>query len=160
MSYHEWGDDWPYWKDLDNCVSYVYTYSRRWGRLGGQVKEKFGSLRFYASFGYLSLHTLTYPGYVYSQFPKWLWKLDIDYIGPILRFFFEKPFVKWQMIIYNRLYQNCLKKWPHLRAEILCGADYPELIKGATRIEETDKEISTIILGWQGEEIGRWTSYK
>jgi len=129
------------------------TTCRKWGFLGGQAKEKYGELRFYAKFGWLSLHTLIYPGYVYSQFPNWLWRLDCRYIGPTLRFFFERPFVWWQIKVYNWAYQRALARHPHLRAEILNSADYHEFIKGCCRKEGKD----TIILGWNGEEIGRWS---
>lgn len=58
------------------------------------------------------------------------------------------------MKVYNIAYQKALKKWPHLRAEILCGADFPEIIKGATRRD--GKELH--LLGWSGEILSTWTS--
>src|ERR1041385_5172837 len=124
MIYHNWGDENVDWKGIGEVCDYFWTMSRRWGRMGGQIKEKYGTVRFYVHFGNLSLHTLFYPGWVSSQFPKWLWKADIFYIGPFLRFFFERLFVAWQKYVYNRMYQQALKRWPHLRAEILCDADY------------------------------------
>lgn len=110
--------------ELDNIAYWIGEYCRKWGRLGGQTKEKYGTIRFYASFGGLSLHTLIYPGYVYSQFPNWLWKLDIWYISPVLQFFFEGLFVKWQMFIYKRAYIKALYNWPQYRREIMQSADY------------------------------------
>lgn len=160
MSYHDWSERDFDWEGLNGAVNYVSDYCKNWGRLGGQAKEKYGGLRFYCHFGHLSLHTLIYPRYVYNQFPKWLWNLDCKVIGPVLRKVFEKPFVKWQAFIYNRAYQGALKRWPHLAAEILCNADYPELIKGAIRIEETEKEIHKVIIDKDGKELGRWVSYK
>jgi hypothetical protein len=138
---HHWGDENVDWGGIGECCDYFHKMSRRYGRLGGQIKEKYGTVRFYATFGYLSLHTLLYPGYVSSQFPKWLWRADIYYIGPFLRFFFEKIFVKWQIFIYSRMYQTAIKKWPHLRKEILCAADHPELIKGVTKKVDNDLHI-------------------
>lgn len=150
---HQWGDPGVDWSGIGDAAEFISSYCKRQGLLGGQSKEKYGTVRFYAHFGYLSLHSIIYPGYMYSQFPKWLWKMDIYYIGPFLRFFFEKPFVWWQKKVYNRAYWKALKKWPHLRAEILCGADRPELIKGVTR--QDGKTLH--ILGWNGENIGGWT---
>lgn len=149
---HQWGDEGVDWNGIESAAEYIATFCRRWAFLGGQYKEKYGTVRFYASFGCLSLHNIIYPGYYYNQFPKWLWNLDCDYIGPCLRFLFEKLFIRWQKFIYNMAYQRALKKWQHLRAEILCGADWIELIKGVTR-----KEDNTIhILGWNDEIIGGW----
>jgi len=154
MVYHEWGEKDVDWAGLDDCCNILHNTCTRWGRFGGQTKEKYGTVRFYAHMGWLCLHSLIYPGYVYNQFPKWLWTLDCKFIGPILRFFFEKIWTKWQIKVYNYAYQKCLKKYPHLRAEILCGADNAELIKGATRKEGND----THILGWNGEILSTWIS--
>lgn len=148
---HDWSEKDFDWKGLNDCLTILYRIARRYGRLGGDIKEKWGQARFYARFGHLSLHTLVYPGYVYNQFPDWLWRLDCAIIGPSLRFLFERLFARWQMKAYNTAYQRCLKKYPHLRAELLCGADWPELIRGATRKEGN----ITYILGWDGDEIGR-----
>lgn len=149
---HDWDDDRIDWKGINDAVDYISSYCTRWGRLGGQAKEKYGTVRFYCNFGWLSLHTLLYPGHVYSQFPKWLWALDIEYITPVLSFLFERLFVWWQQKIYNRAYQNALKKWPHLREEILRGASYVELIKGATRLDGNKLHV----LGSKGEIIATW----
>lgn len=127
---HTWGNKDVDWKGIDDVATYLATFCRRWGRLGGQTKEKFGTVRFYASFGWISLHTLVYPGYVYSQFPKWLWDLDCYYIAPVLQFLFTRPFIKWQHYIYKEAYKNALRNWPHLREEILRCADWPELLEG------------------------------
>lgn len=150
---HDWGDEDFDWKGLNDCVDIIYRISR-YGFFSGQIKEKYGSLRWYAHFGHLSLHTLVYPGHMYSRFPNWLWKLDIHYIGPFLRFFFEKPFVFWQKMVYNHAYQVCLKHHPNLRVAIICAADYPELIKGATRIAEGVEGKILYKLGNDGEIIG------
>lgn len=148
---HRWGDEDFDWDALNDCCDIVYRWSKR-GFITGQIKEKYGTLRWYAMFGHLSLHSLCYPGYVYSQFPDWLWKLDCNYIAPVLRFFFERLFVWWQLKCYNWAYQACLKKHPHIRTEILSSADHPELIKGATRKEC----CKTHILGWNGETVSTW----
>ena len=138
---HQWGEKDFDWGGLDDAINIIHGTCVRWGRLGGQAKEKFGQVRFYAGFGYLSLHNLIYPGYVYSQFRNWLWRIDISYIGPAMRFVFAKPWFWWQKMIYNYAYQKALKKHPHLRAEILWAADYPEFIKGA---EEENRFLKSI----------------
>lgn len=154
MPHHNWGDEDFDWDGLNDCVHFCWKWSRRF-RMGGQIKEKYGTLRWYASLGHLSLHSLIWPGYVYCQFRgpfKFLWSLDIKYISPILQFLFGRPFYWFHTRAYNWIYQQMMKKHPHLRPEILALADYPELIDGATLIVCCSKHI----LDWDGEFITTW----
>lgn len=148
---HDWSDKDVDWKGIGEAAYYIQTYCRRWGRIYGSAKEKYGTVRFYCIFGELSLHSLLYPGYSYSQFPKWLWVLDIDYISKFLSIFNDAFFV-WQKFIYSRAYRNALKKWPHLTGEILCDSDYPEFIEGATRVEGN----KTHIIDKHGNVLSTW----
>lgn len=128
MTHHEWGDKDFDWKGLDDCCNIIITICRRYGRFGGQIKEKYGTIRFSSYMGYISLHSLIYPGYAWSQFPKWLWSFDIWYSGPFLQKYFGKMIFWWQRKVYNYAYQKAVKKYPHLKDEILCDADFPEYI--------------------------------
>lgn len=128
MGYNDEGYD---YKSLDEAASFIHDYCVKYARLGGQAKEKYGTVRFYAMFGHLSLHSLIYPGYYYSQFPKWLWNLDI-YVIPKLLKPFERLFFRWQKFIYSRAYNLAFKKFPQVYKGIATGADYPEYIKGLT----------------------------
>lgn len=116
---------------LDDIAMNIEMFCRKWGRFGGQSKEKYGTVRFYVHFVGLSLHTLVYPGYVYIQFPKWLNRLDDRMITPILNFFFGRIYRKYQVYIYNKAYQRMLKKYPNEQYAILSCADFPEYIYGA-----------------------------
>lgn len=127
---HYWGDKGVDWKGIDDAAEFLGDYCARWGRFRGQTKEKYGTVRFYTTMGYLSLHSLIFPGYVYSQFPKWLRTLDIYVISPVLRFLFGRIWGKWQVFIYRRAYVLALKKWPHLRKEILRDMDHVDLLDG------------------------------
>lgn len=151
---HEWGDKDVDWKGIDDAAYYIADYCRRWGRLGGQYKEKYGTVRFYARFGDLSLHGLIYPGYVYYQFPKWLVRVDLAIRTP-LHFCLGHLFTWIQHRVYSRAYRNALKLWPHLQAEILCNADYPELIAGHTR--QDGKKLH--IIDTNGKIVATWTSH-
>lgn len=156
MVHHDWGDKDVDWAGIEAAAEYIHSFCKRWGRIGGQSKEKYGTVRFYANFGARSFLSLTHPDYVhYGPYPKWLMNLDIYYGSTILKY----TGVQWllnkiQPIVYNKAYHNALKKWPHLRGEILSDADYLELIKGVTRKEGND----THVLGWNGEIITTWTS--
>lgn len=90
------------------------------------------SARFYCYFG-LSLHHLVFPRhfvYKHPKFPNWLWKLDIYYISPILNKLFGWFWYRYQYWIYRKAYERAVKKFPHIKEEITCAADYPELLKG------------------------------
>lgn len=126
---HYWGDDWDGWDDLSRVCDEMWTFTRRWGRLGGDIKEKYGTLRFYAKFHHM-VHDLIWPGYVYCQWPKWLhflWSWDCWYYDKYcsrLRY----CIVKYQYWIYRLAYRRALRRYPQIRKEILCAADYPELL--------------------------------
>jgi hypothetical protein len=125
---HNWSDKSVDWKSINAAAEYIGKYCSIYGRFGGQYKEKYGTVRFYAKFGHISLHTLVYPGYMYSKFPDWLWNLDIMYISKILDFVIGKLFVKWQIFIYKRAYKTAIKRWSHIKPEILLSMDHPELL--------------------------------
>lgn len=115
---------------MGDCTNILYDTCTTWGRLGGQLKEKYGTLRFYANFSPLNLHTLIYPAYYYIQFPKWLADLDYKVIGPVLNFFFGTLFYKYRVFMYRRGYKKCLEKYPQYREEILDCADFSEYLNG------------------------------
>ena len=157
MPTHIWGDENVDWEGINDAAEYIATFCSRWGRLGGQHKEKWGEVRFYPDFCHCFLN-LTHPGYVhYGRYPKWLMTIDIYYGPSILKYSGLMWFLsKWQPFIYSLAYNKAIKKWPHLRAEILCGADHPELIRGATRKEGNKLHI----LGWNGEVLSTWETFK
>lgn len=126
---HSWGDEWFEENEVefDKVVSWFSINARRWGRLGGQIKEKFGTLRFYVTFHY-QFHDLVHPGYVYSRWPKWLWVLDLKITGSYFYTPIRTLIHRYQTFVYKLLYKLAVKKWPHFKDEILCYADYPEFL--------------------------------
>jgi len=132
MSIHIWGDDNFDWSGLDWCVIYLHKNLCRWGRINvRQTKEKYGELRCYCSLGWHCLFDITHPGWVsykVAGYPEWLMTFDIFVLSKIIPYlnFIILPYHKW---LYKKLYKNCIKKYPHLREEILACADYKELLK-------------------------------
>jgi len=127
---HDWGSEWfeKYGEDLNDAVDFVAHYCMRWGRFGGDHKEKYGTLRFYAMFHH-QLHDLFYPGHYYIRWGKPFVWIDHFYMrGPFG--WFRALIQRWQTKIYRRAYRLALARWPHLRKEILCCADYSELLEG------------------------------
>lgn len=131
---HDWSSKWPYFNDVEDAASYIGNALRKWGRVNvRQTKEKYGTVRVYCSFGWSQLHCITHPGYCFGQYPKWLWSLDCLYLSKIVRLlnFIVIPYHKW---LYNIMYQKAIKKWPHIKEEILVDADWPEFIDGNDEI--------------------------
>lgn len=130
---HSWGDDFKYFNDVERAAVEIKQFCVKWGRLGGQAKEKYGTARFYAWFGVHGLHNITHPGSAgYAWYPKWLIHCDLFYFPTLFKWAgITWFFSKWQPFIYSLAYKRALKKYPHIREEIISGADYPELIKEA-----------------------------
>ena len=130
---HSWGDGFKYFDDVGEAADFIGDYLRKWGRVGvRQTKEKYGTVRVYCSLGWSNLHDLLWPGYVYNQWKSpWLWKLEV--------YFWPKVFHRtglgylsyvYHKLLYRRAYKLAVKRWPHIRKEILNGADYRELLRG------------------------------
>lgn len=145
-THHYWGDAGVDWDGINNAADFIADYCKKHGRLGGQSKEKFGQCRYYAQFGLRSLHEIVYPGYyrnmwhippemekVYTETGFWsssyalkrvLWHLD-RYSGFVLDHkWVQELIINYQFKVYEQAYRAAVLKWPHLKGEILGGADY------------------------------------
>jgi hypothetical protein len=102
----------------------------RWARMNVRdTKEKFNCVRVYCGFGFHNLHSIIYPRYCFSQFPKWLWSFDCKYISKFFELIkLNRIVVPWQIFIYKLAYNRAVKKYPQLKYQILIDADYLELI--------------------------------
>lgn len=127
---HSYGD-WPDKKfnEIDEAGWFIGRWLRNWVRLPVvQIKEKFGTVRVYCHFGWDSFYSVWRPSHCWV--PKWWpWSLDLKvsgYIMPLL----NKVAVPIQTRAYRWRYRKAVEKWPHLREEILCCADFGELLEG------------------------------
>lgn len=133
---HNWGDDSVDWKGINDAARYIAEYLVRWGLINVRdYKEKWGTVRVYLSLGWHQLHSITHPRHVWCRYPKWLWQIDCLYISRCMRplNYLVVPYHKW---LYRRAYRNAVEMWPHLRKEILCAADFSELLDDL--FQETD----------------------
>lgn len=136
---HSWGDGFQYFGEVGAAADEIGDFCRRYGRIRvTQTKEKWGTARVYCHFGWLSLHGLLFPGYVYKRpgFPQWLWSIDIWYISRVL-ILFSRPISLYQTFIYRLAYKRALKKYQMISREILGGASYPELLVGLTAADNS-----------------------
>jgi len=147
-AYHHWGDDDVDWKGIGEAGRYIATNLKRWGRVPVRDwKEKYGTVRIYLSLGWESLFTITHPGYVYSRYPKWLWSFCCSKYSRWIFRQLNRVVVPYHIFLYRFFYRRAVKKWPHLTDEILCAADFHELLKDLTP-------------EWQIMRVIRETSYK
>ncbi len=124
---HSWGDENVDWEGIESAAEYIAKFISRWGRIRvSQWKEKFGTVRVYCGFGWECLYSIIWPTHVYIA-KWWPYKLDLTisrWIMPRL----STLIYQYQVKIYILAYQRAVKKWPHIREEIICYADYPELL--------------------------------
>jgi len=127
---HAWGDEDVDWRGINEAARYIGQGLAKWGRISvRQYKEKWGTVRVYCGLGWFNFHSITHPGYVYNRYPKWLSKIDYAIGVPIMKVL-NGLVVPIQKRIYRKIYANAVAKWPHLSKEILCAADYHELLEG------------------------------
>jgi hypothetical protein len=148
---HLWGDNWEGWPDLNKAEKVLYFWGNRLGRIGGQMKEKFGELRWYASFGKPSqLHDIVKHGHVAFRwgpeehfFMCWLNNVSKAYIVIVAPLIF-----KYQKFMYGFAYHMACKRFPNIKAEVLGCVDHEELLFKTERkfLEDQRKQH-------EGEEI-------
>lgn len=128
---HEWGDKTFDWDGLDAAINFIDTNLVRWGRINvRQSKEKWGCARVYCTFGWYQFHSITHPRSCFNRYPKWLWWLDCVYGSKICKVLFNWWVIPYHCWLYRTVYWLACKKWPHLKTEICCCADYDELLEG------------------------------
>ena len=129
---HHWGDKDVDWQGIWDAAEYIGEGLRKWRVDVHQYKEKFGEVRVYCTLGLTCLHQLTHPGYVFSRWPSWAWKLQ--YTGParLLTRILDKAIYPFHVWLYKRYYRKARERWPHLAQEIYRAADYPELLGAKT----------------------------
>lgn len=135
---HHWGGDFKYFGEVGDAADEIGSFCRRWGRIPvTQTKEKYGTVRVYCTFGCSDLQGLLYPGYHYVQ--PLLGRRFASVIPErlnyaIMTFPFLRPFrsliVRWQRAVYRMAYKRAITKYPMIREEILCVADWDEYLVG------------------------------
>lgn len=134
MPHHVWNDGWEYWKDLGDAIHFCKKHWRAWGRIGiAFSKEKWGVFNHNCQFywGSWPIHELVKPGYTYYQWPKWLMLIEMEYLSKAVKYIGMRWLVQqWQKLVYNVVLWRALRKWSHIRDELLCDADYDMLWNG------------------------------
>lgn len=119
MPHHYWGDEDFDWDSLYKAERELRHIMKRYGRIGVHSKEKYGTLRFSIYFCDGTLHSITHPGYIRSQYPKWLWRFDVvnrplNLLTPVINF--------WQKLVFQYAFTTVTAKYPHIKNEIINDA--------------------------------------
>jgi hypothetical protein len=125
---HSWGDKGVDWDGINDAIELIDKRLRTARINIRQSKEKFGTVRVYCSLGWGCLLNITHPGYVsYRKYPKWLVALDIFFLSKFVKLLnvFVVPIHKR---VYRNAYKEAVDKYPHLKDEICCAADFVELL--------------------------------
>lgn len=128
---HYWGDESFDWNGLSDAVEYIGVWLRKWPRIQVmQMKEKFGTVRVYCSFGFDCFHSIIWPGYYWIH-KWWPYKFDLwlSHQTPILNWI-NKVIIPIQRKVYAWRYKKAVQKWPHLYNEIVAAADHGKLFEG------------------------------
>lgn len=129
---HSWYDDNDPvdWDGINDAVPYIGEWLSKYARIRVRdYKEKYGTVRVYCSFGFDCFHAIIWPRHCWIH-KLWPYKLDLwlSYHTPILKWI-NCLVVPFQVRLYKWRYAKAVQKWPHLREEITCCADYHELLK-------------------------------
>ena len=132
MATHMWGSDFDF-MSLNLACDFFASNLQKYGRI--QItgcKEKYGTMRlewfFWDGHYQQFVHSAMYPGWLYIQYPRWMYKVDW-FITAIA----NKSGLSWCLSAYQRLVFNivtvlAVKKWPHLKDEILEELDFDTLL--------------------------------
>ena len=123
---HFWGDEDFDWDSLYKAEQLGSKLMKRLGRIGVHSKEKYGSIRWTIFLFDGTLHSFTHPGYVYSQYPQWLWNFDVVYRPLRLLTWLIQPY---QALVVKLTFLYLWHKFPHIRPEVFSDAPRELLFK-------------------------------
>lgn len=120
MAYHDWSDEDFDWKGLNEAQDFIRKYVKTWSRCNVITKEKYGTIRYEWLFPpggsvrygfHIKLPYFTRSNKYMDNIPIVLWRWQ-DSI--IYRLWF-----KLGVYTLNKAVHKAVKKWPHLKDEIL-----------------------------------------
>jgi len=134
MPYHNWSDKEFDFKGISDAAEFIGNTLRKYYRVSvRQHKEKYGQVRVYLSLGWSSIHDITHAGYYHTQYTKDGFWYNLNYnttFNSIVFGALNLVMIPFHKVVYRWIYKRAVRRWPHLTAEILCSADYPELLTG------------------------------
>lgn len=134
---HNWGQEGVDWAGIEDSAYEIGTFISRWGRMAvSQTKEKFGTVRVYCHFGWDCFYGILWPRHCWVR-GWWPYRLDLAMSSFVCRLL-NIIVVPYQKFIYRLAYKLAIKKRPHLREEIICCADWGEVLEGVAGYRHAD----------------------
>lgn len=127
------------YKHVGTTLTIFYRWSKI-GFIGGQIKEKFGSIRWYADLGRIdSIHDIFKAGHVRYRWCA-LEHPTKDFLNNLSKYFFRlRPVrllsIKYQILIYNIAYRLALRASPGYETEILSSCDHSSIVWGYDKLK-------------------------
>lgn len=133
------------WKPEDD-FKHVYTSLDifwRWSRIGfigGQQKEKYGTIRWYATIKpIMNIHDIFKIGHVAYRWCPLKHPVK-DFLNNLSKYFFGLKSIIWltskyQILIYNIAYRHALLASPGYEKQILGSCDHREIIWGYEKLK-------------------------
>ena len=131
-------------KDNGKHVGTTLRIFWRWSRIGfigGQQKEKYGSIRWYAHIGSINnLHDIMKIGHVCYRWDPLDYPV-LDFLNNMSKFLFKlKPVqyltYKYMVLIYNLAYRHAMLASPGYEAEVLRSCYHTDVIWGYKKLEK------------------------
>jgi len=152
MTKHYWGEENFDWDALYKACRFFDVNLKRWARLCVHTKEKYGTMRL-EYLGYNEgIYGLIYPGRLWLNYPgptvtkkphksirKYfpeghtyqvgLFRVIDDFITAIARKCgLSRLFYRYQRLVFNIITFIAVKKWPHIKDEIMDEYDFKYLL--------------------------------
>lgn len=138
MTHHDWNEDSFDWHSLGKACNF-FLYLRSIGRVQiSSTKEKYGTMRleflFWAGHYHEFMHSMIYPGRLFIKWPYLVRLIDMYVFTPIARYSgLCRLVTMYQRLVFNVLTIIAVKKWPHIRYEIMSELEFRDLLYDWTK---------------------------
>ena len=136
---HYWGDEDFDWNALNHCVHLYDHVLKKYGRMCVHTKEKYGSMRLqFVGMGWGGIYGFIKPGHLFFRWTSFKINKTVTIEGE--KHTYQQDFLmslneftetiakytgirwlihKYQMFLFNMLTLYCVRKYPHIKDEIM-----------------------------------------
>lgn len=163
MASHYWGDEDFDWNALNHCVHLYDHVLKKYGRMCVYTKEKYGTMRLeYLGMGWDGIYGFLNPGHLIFRWKSvrisrtriigdmaFESKVDLLYVfnevtANLARYTGISWLIqKYQMFLFNMLTLYCVKKYPHIKDEIMDEYEFNTFLYAWV------KRATNYVCGWK-----------